>query len=720
MSAGRGTGRGWSVGSAGVTVEGYEPATTKSLARPLVWAFHMALPLVGLWLLVAQPDLDVKWLYQGAHFGLVAAAALISTAVGLLVNEAARRRGDARLFLVGLVFISSSGFLLMHALATPGIFLAQDNPGFEFGVSVGLVLSALFAALSAPARPSPLFLRHARAIRAALLLAVLGWGAATLLEVPPLAGRPTQAQVDALLWPLTIVGVPLFGYAVFRCYRDYQRRYSVVLLSVLTAHLLLAEALLAIPIGHLWHLSWWLWHLLMLLGFGYVAYSAHIQYRREGTSAGLFDGVGSEQTIARLRGEYGAALEALVTAMRRRESLDNPGLTEEIQLISAGLAARFGLTEGQTAVLGRAAEALAGERAQLAKLHTMVGIGQQASVILTERELLEQSLARITEGFVNHSVRIGLVTDGRLRFPANLSSQLTEPLPAEADACSRALNTLLPARADPSGAGGIALPLMVKGRPAGVLHVRRAWGRFDQRDVALLESLSAQLSVTLENARLYRQIDGLFRQYMSPDVATALIADPAQAALGGALVEVTALFADLRGFTTFSERVSPGEIVALLNRYFAAATEAVLAEGGTVVQFVGDAMMALFNAPARQPDHPARAARAALAMQRAIGALAADDPEAPRFRVGVNTGAALVGNIGGEQLRNFNAMGDAVNVAARLQTVAEPGAVVIGESTYRGLGETPAEVTALGPLALKGKHEEVRAFVLHTLDGRPA
>ncbi|GAA5174068.1 hypothetical protein GCM10023321_77100 [Pseudonocardia eucalypti] len=700
-----------------MTVEGYEPATTKSLARPLVWAFHMALPLIGLWLLVAQPDLDVKWLYQGAHFALVAAAALISTAVGLLVNEAARRRGDARLFLVGLVFVSSSGFLLMHALATPGIFLAQDNPGFEFGVSVGLALSGLFAALSAPRRPSPVFLRHGRAIRAALLLVMLAWGAATLLEVPPLAGRPTQAQVDALLWPLTVVGVPLFGYAAFRCFRDYQRRYSVVLLSVLTAHLLLAEALLAIPIGHLWHLSWWLWHLLMLLGFGYVAYSAHIQYRREGTSAGLFDGVGSEQTIARLRGEYGAALEALVTAMRRRESLDNPGLTEEIQLISAGLAARFGLTEGQTAVLGRAAEALAGERAQLAKLHTMVGIGQQASVILAERELLEQSLARITEGFVNHSVRIGLVTDGRLRFPANLSSQLTEPLPAEADACSRALGTRAPAD---DGAGGMALPLVVKGRPAGVLHLRRAWGRFDQRDTALLESLSAQLSVTLENARLYRQIDGLFRQYMSPDVATALIADPAQAALGGAQVEVTALFADLRGFTTFSERVTPGEIVELLNRYFAAATKEVLAEGGTVVQFVGDAMMALFNAPVRQPDHPARAARAALAMQDAIAALAADDPEAPRFRVGVNTGAALVGNIGGEQLRNFNAMGDAVNVAARLQTVAQPGTVVIGESTYRGLGEIPAEVTALGALALKGKQDEVRAFVLHSLGGRPA
>src|SRR5207249_9010372 len=100
----------------------------------------------------------------------------------------------------------------------------------------------------------------------------------------------------------------------------------------------------------------------------------------------------------------------------------------------------------------------------------------------------------------------------------------------------------------------------------------------------VLASLASLLSVTLENARLYHQLDGLFRSYLSPDVAAALIADPAQAALGGAVVEVTALFADLRGFTTFSERASPEQIVRMLNRYFGAATERILAEGGTIVQ----------------------------------------------------------------------------------------------------------------------------------------
>src|SRR4029450_12655199 len=110
--------------------------------------------------------------------------------------------------------------------------------------------------------------------------------------------------------------------------------------------------------------------------------------------------------------------------------------------------------------------------------------------------------------------------------------------------------------------------------------------------------------------------------------------------------DVTALFADLRGFTTFSEAVEPGDIVEMLNRYHGVAVPCILDNGGTVVQFVGDALLALFNAPARQPDHALRAIRAALEMQAAVDAIAADEPGWPRFRIGANTGPALVGNIG--------------------------------------------------------------------------
>jgi class 3 adenylate cyclase len=270
--------------------------------------------------------------------------------------------------------------------------------------------------------------------------------------------------------------------------------------------------------------------------------------------------------------------------------------------------------------------------------------------------------------------------------------------------------TLTPATRDEAI---LACPLTVKDTPAGVLLTRRPGG-FSERDRSLFASLASQLSMGMENARLYHQLDGLFRAYMSPDVATALLADPEQAALGGAVVEVTALFADLRGFTAFSERSTPEQIVEMLNRYFEHATAAILHEGGTVVQFVGDALMALFNAPARQADHPVRAARAALAMQAAVEETAASSPGWPRFRVGVNTGPALVGNIGSTAMRSFNAMGDAVNVAARLETVAQPGQVVIGESTRASLPRDAA-VEPLGELAVKGRQSGVVAYRLFAL-----
>ena len=191
---------------------------------------------------------------------------------------------------------------------------------------------------------------------------------------------------------------------------------------------------------------------------------------------------------------------------------------------------------------------------------------------------------------------------------------------------------------------------------------------------------------------LHERVDQLLRQYMSPDVATTLIDDPSRAALGGEELEVSVLFADLRGYTSFSERTPPAQVVAMLNDAFGVAVPIVLGEGGTVVQFMGDAMMAIFNAPHPQPDHAVRAARAALALQQAIGELHAGT-NAPGFRVGINSGPALVGNIGAAQMRNFSAIGDTTNLAARLQTFAPEGSVVIGAvdlCAHRGARSRPA------------------------------
>ncbi len=514
-------------------------------------------------------------------------------------------------------------------------------------------------------------MRRQGLLRAGLFLLMGSWAVVSLLGLPPLETPPDPQEVQGPLVGLVIVSIALYVIAALRYYRLHRRRPAVMLISIVTAFTLLAEAMAAVVVARNWHLTWWTWHLLMAAAFGFVAYSAYIQYRRESSATGLFNAIALEETIDSIRAEYAGALESLTSARSRQEEAG--WSEEEMELVTAGVASRFGLTEGQVAVLDRAAEALARERDQIRRLGTLVAIGKETRVILSESELLQRVVERATSGLGSDVLRVGLIIDGKLRFSPELATRAGwEPPDGEERqrAISDALTLLQPVQAP---AGLLILPLTIKGHPSGVLEVHRARGEFGERDRSLLQSLASQLSIALENARLYSQLEGLFRQYMSPDVATALLADPSQAALGGAVVEASALFADLRGFMSFSERSLPEEIVAMLNRYFSLAVPCVLARGGTVVQFVGDAMLALFNAPVRQGDHALRAAQAALEMQDAIETLAAANPGWPRFRVGVNTGPALVGNIGSDQLRAFNAMGDAVNVASRLQSMAAPG-----------------------------------------------
>jgi class 3 adenylate cyclase len=681
--------------------------------RLLVWSLHLALPLLGLWLLIAQPRFDARWEHHPSHFWLVLGVAAVNVALGAAINEAARRRTDARLFLVSLAFSASAGFLLLHALATPGVLLDRHNLGFAIATPVGLFLAAVLASLSSielRATASAALMRRAALIRGALAAVLLSWAAASLAELPPLADSPAPREVAGPMAALAFAAVALYANAALRYWQLHQRRPSVMLIGVLTAWALLAEAMVAVVFARNWHASWWLWHLLMAAGFGFVAYSAYVQYQREGRARGLFNAIALEQTVAQLRQEHAAALEALVTAMRQGEQAGghDPARTD---LIAAGLAARFGLSEGQAAVLGRAAEALAGERDQIRRLDGLVAIGRESTVILREDELLRRAVGLLGEALPGEALRLGLVREGELVFPSELSTAAPASWPAS-DERDAAVARLLADAGGPVSAGDglLLLPLTVKGQAAGVVEIAYG-GQLRERDRSVFSSLASQLSITLENVRLYRQIDALFHQYMSPDVATALLADPGQAALGGAEVEVTVLFADLRGFTGFSETSAPEQVVAMLNRYFAEATPCILEEGGTVVQFIGDAVMALFNSPARQPDHALRAARAALAMQARIAAVHAGRPEWPRFRIGVNTGSALVGNVGSSQFRSFSAMGDAVNVAARLESVAEPGHVVIGERTWAAIKDA-ASATPLGRLRLKGRTEPVRAWTL--------
>jgi adenylate cyclase len=268
--------------------------------RTLAAAAALAIPLAGLFLLLGVPRLDVVWQNESGHFWLVLAAALTSFALGFLMAEAAGRRGDARVLLVALAFLTSSGFLGLHALATPGVLLAGKNAGFQIASAVGLLLASCFAAASAlPWRRAgaEAIVRNRRLLFGLLGAGLVVWAVVALGTLPPLEDPVTPEGARDPLLVLWGPGVLLYGYAAYRYARLYARRRRPVALAVAGAWTLLAEALLAVAISRNWHASWWEWHLLMLLAFALVARSVWGEWTRE--RAEIFADLYEERTLGR-------------------------------------------------------------------------------------------------------------------------------------------------------------------------------------------------------------------------------------------------------------------------------------------------------------------------------------------------------------------------------------------------------------------------------------
>jgi len=179
--------------------------------------------------------------------------------------------------------------------------------------------------------------------------------------------------------------------------------------------------------------------------------------------------------------------------------------------------------------------------------------------------------------------------------------------------------------------------------------------------------------------------------------------------------DISVLFGDLVGFTTFAERSTPAEVAAVLNGYWGVAAPLVTREfGGEVEKFIGDGIVVLFNSRGDQPDHALRAACAALALQQRFARLAGKHPDWPPLRVGVNSGEAFLREVGGEGHVAYPVVGDAVNTGARLESLAPAGGVLIGAQTYRQLPEG-AVVEKRSGLRIKGKGELIDAYVLLAL-----
>jgi adenylate cyclase len=563
-----------------------QPIATRVLvARPSLARWRpilLALPLIGLGLLFARPELNIEWHHHPSHFWLVLTSAAVSVALAYVTNLAAGRHRDARVTLVSLAFLASAGFLGLHALATPGILVPTRNTGFMIATPVGLIIASGFALASVSRLAGPradLLQRHRGKMLAALVGLMVAWAAASLAGLGPLGalssmsdtpmimvgmpgmdGMPAVPPVASMeetggaLELLAIVAIAAYAIAAWRYLAIHRERGGILSLAIGASFALLAEATFAVVISHNWEMTWWAWHVLMLVAFATIALGVRGEYRRSRSLTTAFGGLYSDATLARIDRWHADAITSVARAEARGESTE-------------------------------------------------------------------------------------AVFDQLRREGAN------------------------------------------------------------EEEIALLTAAAREL----------RRLDDLFRPYLPAFLGQQLRRDPGVARLGGDEREVSVLFADLAGFTAFSEEHKPAEVIEMLNAYWAAVVPVIERAGGAVDYFAGDGVLAVFNAAGGESDHAERAVRAGVSIIDSARSVATANPGWPMFRVGVNTGRAVVGNVGVEGRRTFTVIGDTTNVAARLLAAAEPGSVVASAATWAAL-EGRIDGVALGAIALKGKRDPVEAW----------
>jgi len=225
--------------------------------------------------------------------------------------------------------------------------------------------------------------------------------------------------------------------------------------------------------------------------------------------------------------------------------------------------------------------------------------------------------------------------------------------------------------------------------------------------------LTEAFNLMANNLREKEMIKRAFARYVDREVVDELLKDPEHLVLSGERREVTVLFCDLRSFTALSERLSPEEVVMLLNDFYNFMIEATFQNAGTLDKFLGDAVMSIFGAPIAHPDHAIRAVRTAVAMRDGIEGLSArrirDGKDPLTVGIGVSTGEAIAGTVGTEDRMEYTVIGDTVNLAARLESNAKSMQILISGRTYRDVKEH-VQARPLGEVKVKGKEEAVEVY----------
>jgi class 3 adenylate cyclase len=283
----------------------------------------------------------------------------------------------------------------------------------------------------------------------------------------------------------------------------------------------------------------------------------------------------------------------------------------------------------------------------------------------------------------------------------------------------------------------LTCPLIARGKPIGfVFFSSTATETYADVHVEMFMQIAGQIACAVEKGRLYehliatseqlerrnRFIRQTFGRYLNTEVVDRLLDSPDGLDMGGEKRRVAILLSDLRGFTPLSEQLPPQQVIALLNDYLGAMVAVIDRFGGTVVEFIGDAILVVFGALERGPDDEERAIHCALEMQRAMPAVnqANRDRGLPSIEMGiaVHTGEAIVGNIGSPRRAKFGVVGATVNAAARLEGCAVGGQVLITEAV-RQASSSPLQLGSSIQLRAKGLAQPLEAFELFAVEGGP-
>ena len=267
----------------------------------------------------------------------------------------------------------------------------------------------------------------------------------------------------------------------------------------------------------------------------------------------------------------------------------------------------------------------------------------------------------------------------------------------------------------------MCVPLLYNDKLLGAMHMDSmlATGAFTEKDLLLFSGIATQAAVAIENNMLAQKIEheatsrAQFQRLLSPNLVEQIVSGQLTLNQGGARREVTMLFADIRGFTAMSERHTPEEMVVTLNEYFEVMVDVLFRHGGTLDKYVGDEIIGLFGAPVELADAPLRSIRCALDMMRALeefNRLRIDQGrERVSIGIGCNTGSVIAGAIGSSRTLQYTVIGDAVNIAARLCSLAKPGEIIISETTLELAGPHILSEPRK-PVQVKGKAQALQIY----------